>query len=56
MAYYVKLNLLRLDGIIGTPTGKKRTCGDGEIEAEFLCISPGSNCSTVWATIDQLDK
>ena len=50
MIGYVKLNLLRLDGIIGIPSGKTRTTPNGEIEAEFLCLSPGTNTTTVWAT------
>jgi hypothetical protein len=51
---YVKINLLRLAGIIGIPSGKRRIAENGEIEAEFMVISPGCNQGKIWATQDQL--
>lgn len=54
MIGYVKINLLRLDGVLGVPSGKKRTRADGKIEAEFMVITPGCNQATVWATKEDL--
>lgn len=50
----IQQSLLELARIIGTPTGQTRIRTDGKVEAEFICVSPGSNCSTIWATQDQL--
>lgn len=50
----IQHDLLGLVKIIGVATGQKRTRADGEIEAEFLCINPGSNCEKVWAVKSQL--
>lgn len=45
------LDILRVHGV---PSGKTRQRTDGEIEAEFMVISPKSNYSTIWATKDQI--
>lgn len=44
-----KQSLLGMVSTLGVPTGKTRSRTDGEVEAEFLCINPGSDCSTIWA-------
>lgn len=44
----IQQSLLELARIKCVPTGKIRTRTDGEIEAEGICIEPGSNCETVW--------
>ena len=50
----IQQSLLGMARIIGIPSGQVRTRADGEIEAEFLCISPGSNCEKIWATKSQI--
>lgn len=54
--YYVaiKKDLFSLSPILGVPTGQTRIREDGKTEAEFLCINPGSNCQTIWATREEL--
>lgn len=47
-------SLLGMAGIKCVATGKKRPTESGAIEAEFICIEPGSNCEKIWATKDQL--
>ena len=54
MNYYVKINLLRVGGILGVPNGQKRTRDDGAVEAEFLVITPGCHQAKVWATREDL--
>lgn len=40
--------------LVGVPTGKVKKREDGMIEAEFISISPRSNCSKIWATKEEL--
>lgn len=49
-----KQSLLGMVSTLGVPTGKTRVLPGGETEAEFICINPGSECSTIWATKDML--
>jgi hypothetical protein len=54
MIGYVTLNLFRLAGVKCVPTGERRNSETGEVEAEFLCIEPGTNCEKVWATREMI--
>lgn len=55
---YVTLNipksLFQMVRVIGVPTGKKRVREDGKVEAQFVCLTPGSNEALVWATREQI--
>lgn len=45
----IQQSILGLVRVKCVPTGQTRVNGN-EIEAEGICISPGSNCEKVWFT------
>ena len=44
-----KIDLLGMFTPKCVATGQKRTRGD-EVEAEFICIEPGTNTEKIWLT------
>jgi len=46
--------LLGMVTFLGVFSGQTRLSESGITEAEFLCIQPGSNCETIWATREQI--
>jgi len=49
-----KIDLLGLVTAKCVSTGKTRVTGNGEVEAEFMVISPGSNQEKVWLTRNKI--
>lgn len=47
-------SLFQMVRVVSVPTGKKRVRADGKIEAQFVCITKGSNEPLVWATKEQI--
>lgn len=55
---YVTLNipksLFQMVRVVSVPTGKKRIASDGTIEAQFVCLTKGSDEPLVWAKREQI--
>lgn len=50
----IQQSLLEMVRVKCVPTGETRTKPNGEIEAKFFCIEPGTNQGEIWATKSQL--
>lgn len=51
----IQQSLLHMARIKCVPAGQRRDSENGTVEAEFLCIEPGSNCEKIWTTKEMVE-